>query len=422
MQQAADTPEVEHAITRYLADVSATNLRIVAYGVPRLLTVGDTRCILQCLQENPRFDTLSICHYHIQNEDDDVAVLNVLQSGLPLCTHIQAVALHGTNLSTVGFAHYLLPVLRDAVNVTKLGLGGKNNILRGQRGGDAIRDLLDGNETLVELSLEGINPLGPHVGNQLGPHGTIGLRSGLERNHCLQKLNLNDCYIRNSGLEQLLLPTSDNDGGMINTNSALTHLSLSTNRIEGAEGGRLVCLLLQQRCCCFPALKVLTLSGNWLGPLGARAMAQGLTAASCQLEEMVLSNCCIGNDGLSNLVPHGTENRSLTSLDVRLADTFGRGSPGEIAIALAARCPNLDRLDVDDRMLNDDQQLRLNLLLERKRLCVAAQALAGSTFPVLFRFVEEQAHWHEHGLGAIFVILQNDGEDFFCTAHNRAME
>jgi hypothetical protein len=50
------------------------------------------------------------------------------------------------------------------------------------------------------------------------------------------------------------------------------------------------------------------------------------------------------------------------------------------------------------------------------------QALAGSTFSTLFRFVEEQAHRHEYGLGAIFVVLQNDGDDHFCKANNRRIE
>jgi hypothetical protein len=49
-----------------------------------------------------------------------------------------------------------------------------------------------------------------------------------------------------------------------------------------------------------------------------------------------------------------------------------------------------------------------------------AYPLAGSFFSVLFRFVG-QAHRHEQGLGVIFVILQNDSYDHFCTANNRAI-
>jgi hypothetical protein len=90
-------------------------------------------------------------------------------------------------------------------------------------------------------------------------------------------------------------------------------------------------------------------------------------------------------------------------------------------IALATRCTNLDDIWLGEHFLSSDQRRRLNLLLGRKRLCTAAQTLAGSNFAVLFRFVEK-AHRHEHGLGAtVFMILQNDGDYCFCTANERAI-
>jgi hypothetical protein len=110
---------------------------------------------------------------------------------------------------------------------------------------------------------------------------------------------------------------------------------------------------------------------------------------------------------------------------------------GEIVIALASRCTNLDRLhenrlthltfgpDERRRLIlptfSPDQQRRFNLILERNRLYTAAKALAGSPFSVLFQFMEE-AHRHENGLSAIFAILRNDGDDYFCNANNRAIE
>jgi Leucine Rich repeat len=207
-------------------------------------------------------------------------------------------------------------------------------------------------------------------------------------------------------LTNLLLPAN----GMNNT--ALLHLNLFWNDIEGAEGGQQVGMLLQH-C---PNLKELDLSSNNLGPLGARAMAPGLAAAS-NLESLNLAWCCIGNNGMMELV-----NMSLTSLNLRENDVQGLVG-GENVVALAARCTNLVRLDVEIGILNPDQKRRLNLLLDpeqKQRLCIEAQALAGSTFPVLFRFMEERAHGHRHGISAIFVILQNDGDDYFCNANNRA--
>jgi hypothetical protein len=82
---------------------------------------------------------------------------------------------------------------------------------------------------------------------------------------------------------------------------------------------------------------------------------------------------------------------------------------------------NLDSLDLYRNSVFPVHRRRLHALLDRKRLCTAAMALSGSTFPILFRFVDEQAHGHEHGLNAIFVILQNDGEDHFSNTNNRTI-
>jgi hypothetical protein len=145
----------------------------------------------------------------------------------------------------------------------------------------------------------------------------------------------------------------------------------------------------------------------------------GLAAApTSRLEELDLDSCQLGNDGMAGLVPDGHVNRSLTRLTIHENEI--RGDAGaDIVVALAARCTNLDRVDV---YVDPDQRHRLDLLLERKRLVTAAQALAGSYFSDLFRFVEEEAHSHEHGMSAILVVLQNDGDDYFCNANNRAVD
>jgi Ran GTPase-activating protein (RanGAP) involved in mRNA processing and transport len=93
----------------------------------------------------------------------------------------------------------------------------------------------------------------------------------------------------------------------------LTSLNLSSNRIEGVEGGQQVGVLLQ-RC---PNLKYLNLCNNNLGPCGAGAMAPGLAAAS-NLDSLNLRNCGIENDGMAGFVPHGHVYVSLTSLDLSL--------------------------------------------------------------------------------------------------------
>jgi hypothetical protein len=118
------------------------------------------------------------------------------------------------------------------------------------------------------------------------------------------------------------------------------------------------------------------------------------------------------------LFPDDQVNKSLTRLDIRDNTVYHCDFVLDIrnlVFALVSRCTNLDRVDI---IFFLDLRRRLDLLLERKRLCNVAQAFAGLSFSLLFGFVKETAHHHEHGLSAIFVILQNDGDDHFYTAHN----
>jgi hypothetical protein len=83
----------------------------------------------------------------------------------------------------------------------------------------------------------------------------------------------------------------------------------------------------------------------------------------------------------------------------------------------------LQSLEFDSRVLDPDQRRRLDfVLMGGNRLFTAARALGGQPFPVLFQAVLEEAHPHEFGLTAIFVILQNDGDDYFCSANNCEIE
>jgi Leucine Rich repeat len=91
---------------------------------------------------------------------------------------------------------------------------------------------------------------------------------------------------------------------------SLTYLNLTLNEIQGAEDGRQVSLLLHH-C---PVLMRLHLNLNNLGPLGASALAPGLAATpagASQLANLEISGCGLGNDGVTNLVPHGQANRVI---------------------------------------------------------------------------------------------------------------
>jgi Leucine Rich repeat len=422
MQAAADTALVEAQIQRSLADDSSSSTELlisgyVSYGRKATypsLTVNDICRIFDCAQENhDKFDALRINDFSIHRNAP--TVLSVFRNRLPLCTSITAVI-----LMQMEFYNHELELLLPAfynTGITRLSFC--DNEIGGKGGGDALRDLLIGNRNLIELFL---------CFNPIGPEGSVGLGHGLAGNNrgCswLQKLTLYSCKIGNAGLANLVLSMSGDGGGEDandssnrSSNNSLKYLDLGFNDIEGAEGGRHISLLLQR---CFPALETLHMNINRLfGPLGARAMAPGLAAAR-HLARLEISDCRLGIDGVANLVPDA--NRSLTSLRLGAGVIHKGGVGGDIVLALAARCTNLQRLDTDDPYNLSRHQLRhLKLLFARKRLVARASALAGSTFPVLFRFVEEQAHRHEQGLGAIFVILQNDGDDHFYTALNRAM-
>jgi hypothetical protein len=161
---------------------------------------------------------------------------------------------------------------------------------------------------------------------------------------------------------------------------------------------------------------------NLLGPLGASALARGHEDGASRLETLTISSCSLGNNGVVGLVPTGQVSRFLTKLNLRAPNDIEGTAGGENILALASVCTNLDDISVGEHVLSPDQHRRMELLLDRKRLCTAVQVLAGSPCSVLFRFVEEQAHRVEHALSAIPVILQNEGDIHFCTANNRALE
>jgi Leucine Rich repeat len=409
MDAGTGRPLVKEAIKSALARQSATELDISGYRYKDiLLTVTDTRLIFDCLRQNPRFNTLKVDACDISNP----AVLNAIRVGLPLCTSLTAVKFSEAKMGNEELDR-ILPALLHITSTSVTSLNLSRNTINGTTGrGELLRDLLFGNKSLGEL---------PLCTSLVCARVASGLRQGLAGNNRLQKLCLIHCSLGSEGLASLLPAASDDNDGMINM--SLIELDLSGNKINGAEDGQTMALLLRR----LPALKILRLNHNWLGPLGARALSPSLlpsasSTTACRLESLHVCGCRLGNDGVANLIPDGMVNRSLIHLDLR-SNVEGVVSE-ENVIALAARCTSLESIDVDEyncRRWSSSQRQRLYLILDRKRLCMAAQALAGSTFSVLFRAVEK-AHRHEHGLSAIFVILQNDGEDHFCNANNRSRE
>jgi hypothetical protein len=218
-----DNDVIDQAIQEALADESNTQLSIHLGYITYPPTAAQR--IMGCLRENPtRFTSLSLWNCHGL---DNPTVLNIICRGLLDCPSITGVSLIRSNLTSEG-----LDLLRPALyntSITYLSLQynyNTNNYIQGQSGGEAIHDLVVGNNTLVELSLRGISFDGAFA---------IALGHCL---HLLQKLVLGGCGIGNADMTSLLLPAD----GMNNT--ALLHLDISYNHIQGAKGGRQVALVL----------------------------------------------------------------------------------------------------------------------------------------------------------------------------------
>jgi Ran GTPase-activating protein (RanGAP) involved in mRNA processing and transport len=177
-------------------------------------------------------------------------------------------------------------------------------------------------------------------GNRIGREGAFGRGQRLAINDRLVKLDLSYCFLGIASLTNYLLSM-----GETGNYSALTDINLAGNKIQGAEGGRLVVWFLQR----FQALLVLNLRCNRLGPLGACALAPGLTLPNLGLERLNLRDCSLGTDGVANLIPDGQINSSSTHLDLERDTVLAKDRPvyWENILALAARCTNLDRLEAD---------------------------------------------------------------------------
>lgn len=238
MQVQADTPRVNEAIERAGADATATSLFItsVRLGIAHL-TVQDVRCILHFLEDedNIRFNALDIPGFHF-HRDALIEFCNRLPSS---CPHVTEVYLRCNNLGNEQL-EILLPAF---TRLTLLYL--KSNNIEGERGGEVIEAVLVDNNTLEELNLS-FNP-------QFGPNGARGVGQGLARNNVLQDLDLSRCNIGNEGIRNLVNAVSETT-----TTSALTHVRLQSNNIEGTVGMQLVVSLARR----LENLQVLALAGN----------------------------------------------------------------------------------------------------------------------------------------------------------------
>jgi hypothetical protein len=166
---------------------------------------------------------------------NNVAALNVVRDGLPLCTSVTTVRLFGTNHKNEQLER-LIPAFYNT-SVTSLEL--LSNSIRGHRGGEVLRNLLVGNNNILKLDLSHTHHINPEGAIALGHCLFIG-------NTRLQNLILHCCFIGLEGLTNLLLPAV---GGDAMINNSLTYLNLSQNQIPVRKvdvSSHYCCGILQQ--------------------------------------------------------------------------------------------------------------------------------------------------------------------------------
>jgi Ran GTPase-activating protein (RanGAP) involved in mRNA processing and transport len=153
---------------------------------------------------------------------------------------------------------------------------------------------------------------------------------GLAKNKNLKSLYLGVCRLRNDGIKPLCQ-------GPLKIHPALQHLSLTYNRLEAAS-----VKYLNEALAANKVLKYLDLSGNSLGPEGARELVKGLKANKGNLEKLSLAQNEIRHSGCRDMTMFflSTDGQKMEFCDLRhnlitfqlmiqLRNEIGRPLPGD---------------------------------------------------------------------------------------------
>jgi len=142
-------------------------------------------------------------------------------------------------------------------------------------------------------------------GNFCDKEGVAGpFADGLKANKTLKSLCLADCRLGDAGAEAIKAAAS--------AHPQLEHLSLAYNRLEATM---VPCLPLSPS----GALTFLDLSGNSLGPTGAKDLAEALKASNSKLTKISVAQNMIKTEGAKVLCEHfaSAEGQILEFLDLR---------------------------------------------------------------------------------------------------------
>eukprot|EP00448_Togula_jolla_P015030 CAMPEP_0170588420 /NCGR_PEP_ID=MMETSP0224-20130122/10820_1 /TAXON_ID=285029 /ORGANISM="Togula jolla, Strain CCCM 725" /LENGTH=318 /DNA_ID=CAMNT_0010912135 /DNA_START=59 /DNA_END=1015 /DNA_ORIENTATION=+ len=138
---------------------------------------------------------------------------------------------------------------------------------------------------------------------------------GLKKNKTLKSLYLAGCRLGDEGVASLC-------PGALSTHPALQHVSLGYNRLEHGAAASLNRMLATNK-----ALRYLDLSGNALGPQGAKELVQGLKENKGKLQKLSLAQNTIRLEGTKALVDFFTsaDGKNMEFLDLRHNYTTYKG-------------------------------------------------------------------------------------------------
>ncbi|XP_078087630.1 NACHT, LRR and PYD domains-containing protein 3-like [Mustelus asterias] len=220
------------------------------------------------------------------------------------------------------------------------------------------------NRALARITVGSVETL-PFSGLRLTPIDCAVLSQTIGLCDTLKELNLESCYIRCEGLQQLgsiLHKCQDlrlgmnklGDPGVKLLASALRkadcqilELGLNENSITGSSTEDLAPAL-----CANQSLRVLDLSNNTLGDSGVKGLSAALRELDCEIEELSLANVGLTDSGTRDLACALTTNRSLKILNLGY-NTLGDSGVKLLSAALSNPACEIQKLCLTKVNLTD---------------------------------------------------------------------
>ena len=201
--------------------------------------------------------------------------------------------------------------------------------------GSSVRDVLDPffrgvsrNKSIQQISFANINLSGGNIFTML--------RSFFQNNHNFTRIDINECDFGDEGCRLLALALGSC------TNKSLKQVDLSNNNIADEEMVDIITALSMH-----PHLQHLNLGRNCLRKNGCMALATLLRSSAAELQNLIIYNNEINDDGLEALVPALANCNRLEMLRLFCNPSITTRGWRSLASILESSNSNLTELDVD---------------------------------------------------------------------------